>query len=476
MRVPEKFMGIMAEFQRALKTGETSDIDAIPLNDLIFAKAFLVKDRNSPYYSLLLDKIKEREAQDLAIVKEPPIVFISYDMRDINIVFTLDNILKRIFGERIKTFIARRDIKAGEDSFKKMLHDNLATCSLVLAICTKRSVTSSWLWFEAGAGFGSSNLIPLWVGITPQEFKEPMKIFQGKNLADQAEMKELMSRIAEITRIDDIDCGLTDDEIKNLKNIVSSLKSLKESNSQIKKIEDRVDFPLPYPRNFEQERKEEMPINYIIEARFHLKNPIPGQQLIKLLEDCRIKFRPYSTTWNYFPDLNKKGLSTDKGIWILHSSENHPYANEARQTGLFASDNLAITHWARHFNWRHEGPSLIYSSEINVLSTRFLIFCKKIGDKLGQGDMTLRIRLFDLQNGLLHLDSFLQGYKSYQAPSINEIEVEQSLSLGEGLKKEFSTFLMHVWDKFQAQDGGFPTLVEKDFLEFFDETINDNKE
>jgi hypothetical protein len=90
--------------------------------------------------------------------------------------------------------------------------------------------------------------------------------------------------------------------------------------------------------------------------------------------------------------------------------------------------------------------------------------------------MTLRIRLFDLQNGLLHLDSFLQGYKSYQAPSINEIEVEQSLSLGEGLKKEFSTFLMHVWDKFQAQDGGFPTLVEKDFLEFFDETINDNKE
>jgi len=61
VRIPEKYMKIQAKFQRALKNGDFSEINAIPLEDLKLAKAYLISDKDFPYYSLLLDKIKEKE-------------------------------------------------------------------------------------------------------------------------------------------------------------------------------------------------------------------------------------------------------------------------------------------------------------------------------------------------------------------------------------------------------------------------------
>ena len=108
-----------------------------------------------------------------------PLVFISYDTRDIELAHDIADILKRIFSDKVKTFIAKRDIKAGNDAFRTMLHENLAKSAVVLAICTERSLTSPWLWFDSGAGSGSSALIPIWAGVKPQEFGAPMTIFQG---------------------------------------------------------------------------------------------------------------------------------------------------------------------------------------------------------------------------------------------------------------------------------------------------------
>src|SRR4030042_3053560 len=116
MHIPEKYMNIMAMFQRALKNEDFKEINAIPLQDLRTAKAYLKKDQNSPYYQLLLDKVEEKELKEThrKISDSLPLIFISYDSRDIDLAYALDRILKRIFSGKIETFIARRDIKAGE--------------------------------------------------------------------------------------------------------------------------------------------------------------------------------------------------------------------------------------------------------------------------------------------------------------------------------------------------------------------------
>lgn len=202
-------------------------------------------------------RIEKDRRDNLKDKKEPhppstkiPLVFISYDTNDIDIAYALDAILKRIFGNKIQIFIARRDIKAGEDSFRKMLHDNLSKCSAVIAICTKQSINSSWLWFESGAGFGNSNLIPIWAGVMPENFKVPMTIFQGKNTADKIQMYELMNRIAEIIEFNDINCDLTEDEFRNLQKVTISLKSPSVSRS------------IPFQGEIKSESATEISISY----------------------------------------------------------------------------------------------------------------------------------------------------------------------------------------------------------------------
>jgi len=231
MAVPEKYMEIMAKFQKALKTEDFTEIDSIPLKDLKLAKAHLVNDKGSAYYPLLIDKIAEMELMPSQHdgAKEP-LIFMSYDTRDIDLVKAIDDVLQRVFNNKVKTFIAKRDIKAGDDAFKKMLHDSLAKCAVVLALCTKRSVTSSWLWFESGAGFEKSGLIPIWSGVNPQEFKAPMTIFQGKNIQDKGEIHELLSKIAEVTKFDTKDITITDAEFDKLVKISNELDATSNKN------------------------------------------------------------------------------------------------------------------------------------------------------------------------------------------------------------------------------------------------------
>jgi hypothetical protein len=54
---------MMGMFEHALRTEDFSKIDAIPLNELQLAKAYLHPDRNMPFYQLILDKIRKKERQ-----------------------------------------------------------------------------------------------------------------------------------------------------------------------------------------------------------------------------------------------------------------------------------------------------------------------------------------------------------------------------------------------------------------------------
>jgi hypothetical protein len=201
-----------------------------------------------------VERIKEQVKLDLSqetAIKKDPLVFISYDTRDIELSHAVAAIIKRIFTDRIRTFIAKRDIKAGDNAFKTMLHDSLAKSAIVLAICTKQSLTSPWLWFESGAGFGTGTLIPIWVGVKPEEFKAPLTIFQGKSVDDKTEMEELITRIAEVTKVTCPDYSLTAEELAGLKQLTEKLNSISEegalkgvadeiSNSEITKLYETI--------------------------------------------------------------------------------------------------------------------------------------------------------------------------------------------------------------------------------------------
>jgi len=393
-----------------------------------------------------------------------PLIFISYDTQDIEIVNAIDSVLKRIFSDRVRTFIAKRDIKAGDDAFKIMLHDNLSKSSIILAVCTKRSITSPWLWFESGAGFGSSLLIPIWAGIKPQEFKEPMKIFQGKSIEDKTEMEDLIKRLVEVTKIDCADCSLTDDELAKLKQISDNLGIMKENTGK-ERLEEIIEFQLAAPN-------EESPVQYLIEAHFPLSRDIPLQSLSKLMDESKIHIKTTESQFGHdypFFDARNNKTSNDN-VFLLHSDDQHPASNQVRQVMLVKSDTITITYWVRFFQWNSKevGPKLIYAREINEECIKLFHFYKKLALKLKLTSMNVRIRLFDLQNSVLKTDVvYFQGdNKSYRAPDTNKVEIEQEISVNCATQQEYIELLKLVWEKFRSSDDRYPVLEEEGFLWF----------
>lgn len=354
------------------------------------------RETAEPRESILshVERIKEQVKLDLSqevIIKKEPLVFISYDTRDIDIPHALAAIIKRVFTDRIRTFIAKRDIKAGDDAFKTMLHDSLAKSAIVLAICTKRSLTSPWLWFESGAGFGSGILIPVWAGISPSEFKPPMTIFQGKNVADKIEMLELITRISEVTNVSCADGNLTNEELGRLKQLVEEVKTIGDADDANGHLEKSIEFQLPVPH-------QEKPVQYLIEATFPLSQKIPLQRLMDLIDKSKIHIKGGESQFSHdYPIIDTKRIKTiGNDIVLLNASERRVVSNEARQDMLVKSGAMTITYWVRHYHWAATGggTKLVYAREINEECIKLLHFFLMLSLHLKQKIINIRIRLF----------------------------------------------------------------------------------
>ncbi len=124
-------------------------------------------------------------------------VFISYDKRELCIAEFLKTLLEKRLGLGIPIFVAKRDIKAGDDPTRKMIRESLLRASAIVSICTPFSKTSPWCSWETATGWARDQLvIPLFAGISPEEFNGPIEVLlQGRQLFDQA---ELMDAIREI--------------------------------------------------------------------------------------------------------------------------------------------------------------------------------------------------------------------------------------------------------------------------------------
>lgn len=455
MAVPEKYLVIMSKFQRAVKTEDFKEVDSISLDDLKLASAHLAKDKSAAYYHVLQSKIAEREliASHQNSAKEP-LIFISYDTRDIELVKIIDDILQRVFNRQVATFIAKRDIEAGDDAFRKMLHENLAKCVAVIAICTKRSVTSPWLWFESGAGFQKTGLIPVWCGVKPQEFKAPMTIFQGKSVQDKVEMNELLLKISKMTAIVMDGISVTDEELAKLVEITAELDAITDG-SESSRVEDKIEFPLPIPN-------DEKPVHYIIECNFPLSKPKSMQNILTAIDDSRFFLKGFNGSKYPYIDRTIQDISENASVLYKHSSQ--PYTNQVRQQILVKSDNFTLTHWARDYFSQTNGPRFIRSREFIDESARLFLFFIKLARHFKLSELGVRIRLFGLGGGSLHVDGGTQKVlQSFVAP--DEIEISQTITI-DSAEADFVELLMQVWEKFRTPDGRFPTFDEKDFSAF----------
>jgi len=154
----------MNKFAKALKTGDLSEVNAIPLDDVKLAKVYLSSDSTQPYYSLLLYTITQREKATMGSKEGVKIsgvesnyaknhhIFLAYKFVEDNLALILKKTIERykyLWAEGKKNDLG----KISADILTK-----IKNCGFFIAILTKQHelqggnfTTNSWLIEEKGA-------------------------------------------------------------------------------------------------------------------------------------------------------------------------------------------------------------------------------------------------------------------------------------------------------------------------------------
>ncbi len=266
-----------------------------------------------------------------------------------------------------------------------------------------------------------------------------MKIFQGKNVEDKDEMQNLIARLAQVTRIECSDCSLTMDELNKLKGFCNTLESIIKDDVK-ERIEEVIDFQLIAPN-------EVMPVQYVIEAHFPLSHGIPLQRLMEVMQSSKIVVKSTESYFRHdYPNFGAKGYKPiGNDVQMLNAEAQSIAANEVRQAIFVKSNSVTVTYWARHFHWEpgSSGPTInhIHAREINEECVKLFLFYRKLAHNLGVSTMSVRIRLFNLQNGLLLTDGiyFQPSFESFRAPDTNDVEIGREININ-------STPSKNIWN------------------------------
>lgn len=222
MQIPDKFKKMAVAFQRALKTNRFEEIDSIPLEDLRLAKAHLIPDKKFPYYSLLLDKIKERESTAVQQGFRVPEISSNFSKNK-------DVFLAHRFAEAELIGKLKMGIEEAGYKWKEGRRDNLGSisediltkiknCGFFVVLMTKKDklesgkfTVSSWLLEEKGAAlaFGHRPLIMVEEGIDRDyvgflQSDDEMIFFERTGFE-----KKIKEAIKKINNTYDRHCGIT---------------------------------------------------------------------------------------------------------------------------------------------------------------------------------------------------------------------------------------------------------------------------
>lgn len=155
-------------------------------------------------------------------------VFISYDNSECHLATFISKILNKRLPPGISVFIAKRDIAPGSNPLKEMLEEKLLNAEALVALCSQKSKTSPWLWWEASAVWAQDRLVvPLFINISPSEFGGPIVLVcQGRSFFDTADINSALKAI-----IDKVCPGNQCEELTLLE--IDELNKLKSQFSMI---------------------------------------------------------------------------------------------------------------------------------------------------------------------------------------------------------------------------------------------------
>lgn len=154
-------------------------------------------------------------------------VFISYETSEIDLAIFIKDVIKRRLDPGISVFVAKRDIPPGSNPQKVMLEEQLLNAEALVALCSKKSKESPWLWWESSAVWAKGGLvIPLFIDISPNDFNGPITLVcQGRSFFEVDDINSVISALFTKISPDKKVNGLNNAEIDELNALSSSFIS-----------------------------------------------------------------------------------------------------------------------------------------------------------------------------------------------------------------------------------------------------------
>jgi len=119
-------------------------------------------------------------------------VFLSYSTQDEAWASEFEDDLK---NEGLKTFLASRSIKAGDD-WDEEIWTAIRQCNLFVALLTNSAIKSKWCLLEAGAARGLGKVVvPVLRHISKSDLPDALKQFQAREAQSREQQRQLVSEL-----------------------------------------------------------------------------------------------------------------------------------------------------------------------------------------------------------------------------------------------------------------------------------------
>lgn len=151
----------------------------------------------------------------------PSCIFISYATPDLALAEFVAGLLETRLPPSTQVFIAKRDLEPGSDPLRRMLEERLLRATALIALCSRNSQRSPWLWWETSSVWTRDGLVvPLFVDIEPGDFGGPLVLVrQGRRLFVPGELLEALRAVVERAAHTTDVRGLREDELAGLRGI-----------------------------------------------------------------------------------------------------------------------------------------------------------------------------------------------------------------------------------------------------------------
>ncbi len=129
-----------------------------------------------------------------------PTLFFSHSSKDKDAILLLKNKLEKATGSVLNIFMSSdgQSIPFGTNWIHK-IEDGLQQAKIMFVFVTENSVSSGWIYFEAGFAYSKGiQVIPVGIGIDIGGLKPPLNLLQGFNIISEDSLNNFISIVNEV--------------------------------------------------------------------------------------------------------------------------------------------------------------------------------------------------------------------------------------------------------------------------------------